>query len=322
MSRSWSARLAIAALLSAYAPWAAAEAPRIAVLSTVLPREGPMMGAFDQRLEELGYVDGDSIVVDFRVAEGGADQLERHAADLVVLDPAVIVAPGPEAVLRAFGARTSTIPIVAVAIDDDPVASGYVADYAQPGGNVTVVAIRRVEINSKRLELLKETLPSVTTVVLLADPFSYNLVPTAEAAAKALGLATRVHRFNHPPYEFEAASAAAPPEVGAVMTLASPIFFHQRHGLFAAAARHHLPVFYGATLGTIDGALMGYGASFPAAFTRAADYVNKILKGADPSRLPIEQSDKFEVVVNLKIAGALGIEIPPAVLLRADEVIE
>jgi putative ABC transport system substrate-binding protein len=292
------------------------------VLSAALARDAPMMRAFDGRLRELGYVDGRTIVVKFRNAEGQLDQLDRLAAELVALDPAVIVAPGPEAVLRAFRTRTSTIPIVAVANDYDPVASGYVEDYAEPGENVTGVAIRRVEINRKRLELLKETLPSVTTVALLADGFAENLVPHAEAAAKALGLSLEIYRFDRPPYDIEATLAVAAPEVGAVMTLASPIFFRQRHDLFAAAARHRLPVFYGVTLGTADGALMGYGASFPAAYARAADYVDKILKGADPGKLPIEQSDRFELVVNLKTAADLGIPIPRSILLRADEVIE
>ena len=295
--------------------------PRVAVLSSALARDNPIMRPFDERLQELGYSDGWSITIDYRNAEGRLEQLDDFAVELSNLKPDVIVAPGPDAVLRAFHQLNLGVPIVMIAVDYDPMTQGYIHGYDKPGGLITGISIRRVEFNTKRLELLKEILPTVDTVILLADDFGLNLLAHTEADAKALGLTLKVHQFQNPPYDFDSALSVSQ-DAGAVMTLASPVFFRQRHDLFAAAARYRLPVIYGVTLGVADGALLGYGPSFPAASARAADYVDRILKGANPAELPVEQSDRFDLAINLRVAKTLNIVIPASILLRADEVIE
>jgi putative ABC transport system substrate-binding protein len=301
---------------------AAGDAPIVGVLSGAAPRTTPWFKAFDARLAELGWVDGDNIEVAFRNPEGKADLMARYADELVALDPAVIVATGPEATLAAVRERAGTIPVVFVAIDYDPVDLGYVESFARPGGTVTGVAAPRRALNAKRLEFLLEAMPQVATIAIFGDHLTGDQAQFFETAVGELGLATKVVEFEDPPYDLAAAVAEVATKADAILTVTSPVLFQQRKELFAAALEHRIPVFFGNGRGAVDGALMGFNASLPILFARAAGYVDRILDGGDPAQLPVEQPTGFHLSISLKTAAALGLELPQSLLLRADEVIE
>ncbi len=277
-----------------------------------------------QGLRELGYAEGQDIVIERRVADGKTERLPGLAAELVRLAVALIVAPDPPSARAATNA-TRTVPIV-MRSSGDPVASGLVASLARPGGNITGVYSIAEELVGKRLELLKEVAPHLSRVAVLWDPDfpgSARWFHEAEVAARSLGLQLQSLEARGPSPDFARALGVATKErAGALITLRNPpIVFHQRQ-IVNLAAKARLPAIYDDREFVESGGLMSYGANLVDLYRRAATYVDKILKGARPADLPVEQPTKFELVVNLKTAKALGLTIPPSVLLRADQVIQ
>ncbi len=263
---------------------------RVGVLSTANPRSAPLFQAFEQRLRELGYVERQNLAIEFRNAEGKSDRLPGLAAELVRLNVDVIVTATDPAT-RAAQRATSTIPVVMVAINYEPIALGYIASLARPGANVTGIFFRHIELTSKRLELFKEMLPGVSRVTVLADIKSTFLV-VMNSRPKAL------------------------------FVLESASIFRARTHIAQLALTNRLPTSFAFREYVEAGGLMAYGVNLADMFRRAAEYADRILRGAKPADLPVEQPTKFEFVINLKTAKALGLTIPQSVLLRADEVIQ
>ena len=297
---------------------------RIGVLSARQPRSASHWVAFEQRLRELGYGEGHQPELAFCSAEGLAEKFVVCAAELVRFHPDVIVAAGPEAAIRAVQHATSTLPVVMVAIDYDPVALGYVASLARPGGNITGVVSQQVELAPKRLELLKEALPQVTRVAVLWSPFAADQFRVVEAAARVSGVQVHSVALGQPPYDPAGAfEAAARRHAEALLVLQFPLSSHEGAHLIDLAAQHRLPLIMPSGLGWVKaGAFMAYGVNIDALCRRAADYVDKILKGTKPADLPVEQPMQFELGINLKTAKELGITMPPSLLVLADEVIQ
>jgi putative ABC transport system substrate-binding protein len=303
---------------------APAKVPRIGLLLGPTPAVGaPYLEYFRQGLRELGHVEGQNIAFEYRFAEGKYERLPTLAAELVRLNVDVIVtSAGP--VPRAAKQATSTIPIVLTS-QIDPVAAGLVASLARPGGNVTGLTIMGLEVVGKHLELLKEVAPKVSRVAVLQNsnsPLHTAQLRQAEGAARALGVQLQVLNVRTPA-EIDAAFAAMRSQrAGGVLVLRDTFFFGQRPQIIALAAKSRLPAVYGWREDAEAGGLMAYSASIHEQWPRAAGFVDKILKGAKPADLPIEQATKFELVINLKTAKALGLTIPQALLQRADQVIE
>jgi putative ABC transport system substrate-binding protein len=295
---------------------------RIGVLT---PAPGPshLFEAFQQGLRELGYVEGRNIVMEYRFAHGNIEALPELARDLVSLKVDVIVIDGTAAGHAAKQA-TTTIPIVMAAISD-PVRSGIIGSLARPGGNITGLTLLAPELSVKRLELLKQALPRAIRLGVLwvaANPNGRFLFQDTEVAARSLRLEAR-------PLEIEgigglrsALPAAAREKIQALIVLPDVVLFNNRAAIVKLAADHRLPAIYEERAFVKDGGLMSYGLSISESFYRAASYVDKILKGAKPADLPVEQPTKFELVINLKTAKALGLTIPQSLLQRADEVIQ
>jgi ABC-type uncharacterized transport system substrate-binding protein len=319
---------AVSALLfalsfSAEAQHQAKKIPRIGVLgvvsaSTVAGR----IEAFRQGLRELGYVEGKNIVIEYRHAEGKLERLPALAAELVRLKVDIIITRGPPAT-RAAKEATSTIPIV-MAFDDDPVGSGFVASLARPGGNITGLSSVAAELSGKRLELLKEIIPKLSRVAVLwtsTIPGNAQALREVELAAGAFGVKLQSLDVLNPKDIEPAFRAASKERAEAVLVLASPILISQRRLVIDFAVKSRLSTIYGRPEYVEDGGLVFYGVSFTDLFRRAATYVDKILKGAKPAELPVEQPMKFEFIINLKAAKQIGLTIPPNVLARADKVI-
>jgi putative tryptophan/tyrosine transport system substrate-binding protein len=294
--------------------------PRIGILRPGSPPD-PLVEAFRQGLRELGYEEGRNISIEYRWAEGRDERLPGLAADLVRLNMDVIVA-GVGAV-EAVERVTTTIPIV-MPVSTDPVRAGLVTSLARPGGNITGVTTLSAELPGKWLELLKETVPRISRVAVLWDSAGDpSQVQTSEAAARSLGVRLHVLKAGRTDsFEFAFVEARSR-EAGALIVVGSPLFYVHRARLVELAAKHRIPTIYAQREFVVgSGGLMSYGADYHHLFQRAATYVDKILKGAKPGDLPIEQPTKFELVINLKTAKALGLTIPPSVLARADEVIQ
>jgi len=296
---------------------------RVGMLSAAQPRSASFIQAFEHHLRDLGYAEGQNLIVEFRTGEGKAERYSALAAELVQRRVEVLVASGPEAVLRAARDATRTIPIVMIAIDYDPIARGYVAGLPRPGGNITGLFFQQLELTGKRLELLKGALPQLTRVAVLWDAFSADQLPVAEVAARGLGVHLQPVELRQPPYDYASAfRAAAAGRAEALLPLMSPVFFRERAPVLELAGTHRLPAMFGQREFVEAGGLMAYGASFDEMFRRAAYYVDRILKGTKPADLPVERPTRFELVINRKTAQALGLTIPPSVLARADEIIE
>jgi len=304
----------------------AAKVPRIGYLATNLAASPHTHEAFLQGLRDLGYVEGRNVVIEYRNAEGKYDRLPALAADLVALKVDIIVAPPTLAALAAKQA-TKTIPIV-FAVAADPVTSGLVTSLARPGGNVTGLSILGPELVGKCLELLKQAVPRVSRVAVLWQPGAAgertekDMLKGAEVAARALGVRPQFVEARGPADFDRAFSEMTRARAGALTVLASSMFFNERRRLVDLAAKNRLPAVYPWREGVDAGGLMSYGANLADLNRRAATYVDKILKGAKPADLPVEQPTRFELVINLKTAKALGLTIPQSVLIRADEVIQ
>jgi putative tryptophan/tyrosine transport system substrate-binding protein len=298
--------------------------PVIGYLATGSPGPtAPNVVAFRQGLSETGYVEGKNVTIEYRGAEGQYDRLPALAADLVGRKVDVIVATSvPSA--RAAKTATSTIPIV-FAVGTDPVEDGLVASLARPGGNLTGVTFMMTELMQKRLELLSELAQQVGVIALLVNPDNPNVERTmrdVQEAARAKGVQLQILKAATKA-EIDAAFAAfAQLRVGALLVGNDPFFYNRREQLVALASQHAVPAIYEARDYVAAGGLISYGTSLAAASRQAGIYVGKILKGAKPTDLPVEQPTRFELVVNLKTAQALGLTVPPSILSRADEVIE
>jgi putative ABC transport system substrate-binding protein len=304
----------------------AAKIARIGYLATSLAVSPVPVEAFRQGLRDLGYLEGRNVVIEYRDAEGKVERFPALAAELVGLRVDVIVAPGTPAALAAKQA-TRTLPIVfPVAVD--PVQSGLVTSLARPGGNVTGLSALIPELVGKCLEQLKQAVPGVSRVAVLWQPGGIDertekdRMKRAEVAGRALGVRLQFVEARDPADIDRAFSDMTRARAGALTVLTSVMFVNERRRLVDLAAKKRLPAVYAQREFVDAGGLMAYGPNVADLFRRAATYVDKILKGAKPADLPVEQPTKFELVINLKTAKALGLTIPPSLLGRADEVIQ
>src|SRR5262245_5732404 len=300
-----------------------AKIPRIGMLvGGSLDWTAPTLEAFRRRLRELGYVEGHTLAIEYRFAEGKSEPLPALAAELVHLPVDILVTWGSAAAWAAKHA-TSTIPIV-IGAATDPVAQGLVASHARPGGNITGVASAPIGVQGKTVQVLTEALPGLSRVALLwtsANPAHTLMLREAQEAAQGLGLQTQLLDVREASALDRAFAAMARERAEALVVLNDQLFLTHRTRLAELAGAYRLPTIYGQRLYVDAGGLMAYGMNYRENFRRAAVYVDKILKGANPADLPIEQPMNFELVLNLKTAQALGLTLPPALLLLADEVI-
>jgi putative tryptophan/tyrosine transport system substrate-binding protein len=279
--------------------------------------------AFREGLRELGYVEGQNIAIEWRFAEGKPESLSGFAAELVELQPDVLVVTGSQAI-RATEAATSTIPIV-IAFTGDPLETGLVASLARPGGNVTGLSSLQQRLGVKRLELLKEASPGVSRVgVLWNAGNSARVAEWEETEAAAHALSVQVHSLEvRGPSDFDNAfQAAVRARVDALVTFHDSLTATHSAQVVEFAAINRLPAMYGTRAWTDRGGLMAYGANAPSMYRRAAVYVDKILRGTRPADLPIEQPMRFDFVVNMKTAQALGITFPNEIMLQVTEVVQ
>jgi putative ABC transport system substrate-binding protein len=303
----------------------AAKVARIGYLAGNLAANPPQHEAFRQGLRDLGNVEGRNVVIEYRSAEGRFERLPALAAELVGLKVDVIVTSDTPAALAAKQA-TRTVPVV-FSFAVDPVTSGLVTSLARPGGNVTGLATLVPELVGKRLEQLTQAVPGVSRVSVLWQPGSQggrtekDMLKGAEVAGRGLGVPLQFVEARGPADFDRAFSDMTRAHAGALTVLGSAMFFNERRRLVALAAKHRLPAMYGLREYVDAGGLMSYGPNVADLFRRAATYVDRILKGAKPGDMPVEQPTKFELVINLKTAKVFGLTIPPSVLGRADEVI-
>jgi putative ABC transport system substrate-binding protein len=297
--------------------------PRIGYLSaSSATSAASRVEAFRQGLRELGYVEGKNIVVEYRFADGDLDRLKQLATELVQLDVDIIVSGGPTATRPAKEA-TSTIPIV-MGFDDDPVGAGFVASLARPGGNITGLSTPAAEISGKRLGILKEIFPRLSRVAVFGRSTRSGTslsLQEIELAAAAFKMQIQYLDIQKPKDIETGFAAASKARADAIVVLGSPVLNLHRTQIVDLAVKNRMPGVYAQPEYIDAGGLMYYGASFTDIFQRAATYVDKILKGATPADLPVEQPKKFEFDVNLKAAKQIGLTIPPNVLARADRVI-
>jgi putative ABC transport system substrate-binding protein len=294
--------------------------PRIGVLAERSP-PSEMLTAFADGLRELGYVDGRNVVIEWRYVKGASEQYAQSSAELVGLNVDVIVVGGSLGA-RAAKAATTTIPIVFTSVGD-PVAFGLVASLSRPGGNITGISNVATELSGKQLEFLKAAVPTVSRVAVLHDPRSSDpALKVTRAAARNLGLQLELVEVRKGDDLGRAFSVATSRRADAVLGLSSPVLGTAMQELARLAAASRLPSIYGRSEYAAYGGLLAYGPDFSGNYRRAATYVDKILKGAKPADLPIEQPTTFELVVNVTTAKKLGLTIPQSLLQRADRVIE
>ena len=296
---------------------------RVGWLSTSSTRSEAYSVAFVERLRELGFAEGRNLVIEFRNAEGHLDRARELAAELGRGKFDVLLAPGSEFNLVALKQASRDTPIVMIAADYDPVATGHIASLARPGGRITGVSPLQSELPAKRLELLKELLPKAERIAVLADSFTVGQLEITQATAKRLAVALKVHEFKRAPYDYAGAFAEfVQAKADAVLALASGLFVPARRLIPELALKHRLPSMFNNYLWVEAGGLLSYGVSFPDLWRRAADKVALVLQGAKPGYLPVEQPSTVELVINLKTIKALGIRIPQSIRVRTDRVIE
>jgi putative tryptophan/tyrosine transport system substrate-binding protein len=297
-----------------------AKVPKIGWLASGHPpsESARQQSPFLQGLRELGWIEGHNLVIEYRWAEGNPEQVPALAAELVQLRVDVLVA-GDSRVIVAAKHATNTIPIV-MTISGDPVRTGLIESLARPGGNLTGLTVLAPELVGKRLELLKEAVPGIARVAVLGESSQYEWSELVKAT-QALGLQLHALRVDSPDALAPAFASAMRAQADVLLVLPSPVTNRSMRHIVDLAAQHRLPAMYGLKEYVQVGGLMAYGWSIPALYHRAAAYVDKILKGAQPADLPVERPLTFELVINLKTAEALSITIPPLVLFQADEVI-
>jgi putative tryptophan/tyrosine transport system substrate-binding protein len=318
--------IALGALVVGAPPIATPQQPakvfRIGVLSPAEQTSTKIFDAFREGLRGLGYIDGQNIIIEYRLAAGDYSRLPTLVVELVRIPVDVIVTDGQISTLVTHDA-TRTIPIVG-GVGDDPVAAGLAKSFAHPSGNVTGFSPFGAELKAKRLQLLKEAIPAISRIAVLWNPAEGSSeLRSTEEAARTLGVQLRPVEVATP--EEIAAGFEAVEASGAEAVVIAPVgmFWNQRARIVALAAKHRMPAIYPEREYVDDGGLLAYGRNVPDLWRSVlAGYVDKILKGAKPGDLPIQQPTKFELVVNLKTAATLGLTIPPSILARADEVIE
>ena len=314
------------ALLAAPLVAKAQPTAKVARVGVLGDRPGNAADELRQTFGELGWAVGQNIVFEFRAAEGRFERFSGLAKELVDLNVDVVLTMATPATLAAKNA-TKTIPIVFMFVAD-PVGGGFVASLARPGGHLTGLSSINLELSAKRLELLKEAIPGASRVAVLwhagtaTDPVYREMIRLTEVGARSLGVQLQVVEVRDSTELGEAFAAMARKGAQALLVVPGPMFSAERRQLADLALKNRLPTMFGDWGHAQAGGLMGYAANPLEQFRRAATYVDKILKGAKPGDLPVEQPTKFELVINLKTAKALGLTIPPAVLARADEVIE
>ena len=323
----WSSMLVVAAMLLAVCVCAearqATKIPRIGFLLASSHGRDPRIEGFRQGLRELAYVEGKNIVIEWRYAEGKEELVPKLAAELVQSNVEIIVTDGTS-VTRAAKNATKTIPIV-MASDADPVGNGFVASLAHPGGNVTGLVNLLAGLSGKRLELLKEAIPDLLRVGILWNPENPSSVTgftETQEGAKTLAMQLQSLEVRSSEEFAGAFRAATKAKARALTVVSDSLMFSNRRQMLELAGKYKLPTMHTQSLWVEAGAMMSYGTYFPDLFRRAAIYVDKILKGAKPADLPVEQPKKFELVINLKTAKQIGLTIPPNVLARADRVIK
>jgi putative ABC transport system substrate-binding protein len=286
------------------------------------PRSSPLYAAFLQRLAELGYQEGSNFTFEF-IQAANLEEFARGNRELVTRNVGILVASGTEVALKSALAATDTLPIVMTAIEYDPLALGYVKSLARPGGNVTGIFFQQIELTAKRLQVVTDAFPDLRAATVFWDRASADQWRAAQSAASSLGLRLFGSELREQPYDYEQAFARAPSDYrGWLFVVASTFLYRDRERLGEFALRHRMPSVFAFREWVDAGGLLSYGPSITGMYRRAADYVDRIARGGKPSDLPVEQSTKFEFVLNLKTATAIGLAIPTALLLRADEVIE
>lgn len=278
--------------------------------------------AFRSELQALGLSEGRNFTIDYKYLDDPRG-LSVVTTEVMQSRPDILVAAGPEIALRTLLAAKLAVPIVMIAINFDPIARGYVNSLSRPGGDITGVVFQQLELAQKQVEILSQAFPDRTRLVALFDVESADQFAEAERAAKLLKIQVQPLKLENPPYDFDAAfRTASAGSAQMAIVLSSPLFAPQSSKIADLAIAHRLPAMFIFKPYVELGGLMSYGVDFPQMFRRAADDVAKIRNGAKPADIPIERADKFEFVVNLKTAKAIGVELPAAILLRADEVIE
>jgi len=297
--------------------------PAIGILATGQLRTSPPYPALERTLRELGLVDGQNVRIEFRMAEGRIERLPTLAAELVHSNVDVIVAGGTFPSIEAARRAASVTPIVMIAVDYDPVATKVVSSLNRPGGNITGVFVRQIELTAKRMEFLKEIAPKAKRVAILSDPYTIDQLKMAESTAPNFGIRVQPLQFQAVPYDYAAAfNSAAKERAGAALVTVGPVFFRDRARLVEVALQQRIPTMFPLPEFADAGGLIAYGANLDQTFASAAPYIEKILKGVKPADLPIEQPKYFELVVNMKAAKTIGVTFPKPVLLRADRIIE
>jgi putative ABC transport system substrate-binding protein len=292
-------------------------------LSTAAGRGEKYNLAFLDRLRELGFVENRNLVVDFRSAEGHLERLPKLVAEAARTKCDLFFATGPEAVLAAVRQGSRDEPIVIMANDYDPVATGHITNLARPGGRVTGVSMLQAELPAKRLEVLKELVPQAKRVGVLADRSTKGQLTRTQSAAERMGVDLVVHEFQQAPYDYAAAFARfAAGKAHAFLALTSGAFVPGRKTIPLLALQHRLPSMFNNDLWVEAGGMFSYGPDFPANYRRAADQAARIFRGAKAGDIPFEQAPAVELVLNLKTAKALGVDIAPAARARIDRMVE
>ena len=300
----------------------AAKIPRVGVLSPAGSEAAGTLAAFRKGIRDLGYVEGQTIVLDFGLAKGTLEALPALAAELVRIPVDVIVTDGTSAARIAFDA-TRTIPIVMATMGGDPVAFGLAKSFARPGGNVTGMYFR-TDLTDKRLQLFRQAFPTMARVVILSNPTSAITLPALRRSEEAAGLLGMrlLPLMVRTPDELNALAPGAMSSGDGLLVLPDAMFWNNRTTIVGIASTARLPAIYPEREYADDGGLIAYGPSAPEHFRQAANYVDRILRGANPSDLPINASSKFDFVINLRTARALGLTLSPDFISAADEVIE
>jgi putative tryptophan/tyrosine transport system substrate-binding protein len=289
---------------------------------TIQSRTTPIYAAFDQRLRELGHIEGQNLVTDYLNPESQAEGVPGAIKELVRRNVDIIVAPYESTVKSAIAA-SDTVPVVMIATEYDPLALGYVKSLARPGGRVTGVFLQQIELASKRLQLLKDALPSFEAATIFWDSLSEYQWKAASSIAASVGLRLAGVELLHQPYDYEGALASVPPDHRSTLIIPiAPAFYRDRERLAEFCLRHRIASMFAVREFADAGGLLSYGPDFPAIFRRVADYVDRIAKGAKAADLPVEQPTKFELVINVRTAKGIGLDIPDKLLALADAVIE
>jgi putative ABC transport system substrate-binding protein len=297
---------------------------RIGVLGPRLSNPFPstVYQAFLAQLRELGFNEGQNLIAEYQAMDDARGPFVA-TIELMRSQPDLVVAWGPEVVLQALVGASGSVPIVFIAINYDPIARGYVTSVARPGGNITGVFFRQLELAGKQVELLVQAFPDRPRMAVFFDGLSADQFSAAERTATSLNLHIQPLRLENPPYDFETVFRNAKAGTAqVVLVLSSPFFVPHTARIGQLAIEHRLPTMFIQKEYVRAGGLMSYGVDFVLMYRRAADYVAKILRGAKAGDLPVDQATKFETAINLKTAKAIGIELPTSILLRADEVIE